>query len=159
MRKSPGSFPSHGRFGATWSSAPITTVTPSPVASVDQSARDQRVTRGDLRPAMATTQQRQAAAQRAARLGEEGHAIAIREAKLEAKAEKKALAKKKAAAEKKRKAAAKRKAERARIKKLGYEPGTTNPRDIAKQIEQQLTYPGEIRVTVMRESRFVEYAR
>jgi len=32
-------------------------------------------------------------------------------------------------------------------------------RDIAKQIEQQLTYPGEIRVTVMRESRFVEYAR
>ncbi len=32
-------------------------------------------------------------------------------------------------------------------------------RDIAKLIEQQLTYPGEIRVTVMRESRFVEYAR
>jgi ribonuclease Y len=32
-------------------------------------------------------------------------------------------------------------------------------RDIAKAIEQQLTYPGEIRVTVMRESRFVEYAR
>jgi ribonuclease Y len=32
-------------------------------------------------------------------------------------------------------------------------------RDIAKSIEQQLTYPGEIRVTVMRETRFVEYAR
>jgi ribonuclease Y len=32
-------------------------------------------------------------------------------------------------------------------------------RDIAKAIEQQLTYPGEIRVTVMRETRFVEYAR
>ena len=32
-------------------------------------------------------------------------------------------------------------------------------RDIAKAIEQQMTYPGEIRVTVMRESRFVEYAR
>jgi ribonuclease Y len=32
-------------------------------------------------------------------------------------------------------------------------------RDIAKAIEGQLTYPGEIRVTVMRESRFVEYAR
>jgi ribonuclease Y len=32
-------------------------------------------------------------------------------------------------------------------------------RDIAKLIEQQLTYPGEIRVTVMRETRFVEYAR
>ncbi len=32
-------------------------------------------------------------------------------------------------------------------------------RDIAKAIEQQMTYPGEIRVTVMRETRFVEYAR
>jgi ribonuclease Y len=32
-------------------------------------------------------------------------------------------------------------------------------RDIAKAIELQMTYPGEIRVTVMRESRFVEYAR
>jgi ribonuclease Y len=32
-------------------------------------------------------------------------------------------------------------------------------RDIAKAIEGQLTYPGEIRVTVMRETRFVEYAR
>jgi len=32
-------------------------------------------------------------------------------------------------------------------------------RDIAKAIEEQMTYPGEIRVTVMRETRFVEYAR
>jgi ribonuclease Y len=32
-------------------------------------------------------------------------------------------------------------------------------RDIAKSIEEKLTYPGEIRVTVMRETRFVEYAR
>jgi ribonuclease Y len=32
-------------------------------------------------------------------------------------------------------------------------------RDIAKMIEEQMTYPGEIRVTVMRETRFVEYAR
>ncbi|HYE98567.1 MAG TPA: ribonuclease Y [Planctomycetota bacterium] len=32
-------------------------------------------------------------------------------------------------------------------------------RDIAKAIEGQLTYPGEIRVTVLRETRFVEYAR
>ncbi len=32
-------------------------------------------------------------------------------------------------------------------------------RDIAKSIEEQMTYPGEIRVTVMRETRFVEYAR
>lgn len=115
-------------------SVPITTVTPSLTASVDEITRNERVTRGDLRPAMTTVQQRQAAAKRAALLGEEGDAIAAHEAKLEAKAEKKALAKKKAAAEKKRKAAAKAKAERARIKKLGYEPGTTNPRSIAKQI-------------------------
>ena len=32
-------------------------------------------------------------------------------------------------------------------------------RDIAKAFEQQLTYPGEIKVTVVREARFVEVAR
>ena len=32
-------------------------------------------------------------------------------------------------------------------------------RDIAKEIEDQLTYPGEIRVTLLRETRVVEYAR
>jgi ribonuclease Y len=32
-------------------------------------------------------------------------------------------------------------------------------RDIAKAFEQQLTYPGEIKVTVIRESRFTETAR
>ncbi|HOQ87333.1 MAG TPA: ribonuclease Y [Phycisphaerae bacterium] len=31
--------------------------------------------------------------------------------------------------------------------------------DIAKQIEQQLTYPGEVKVTLIRETRSVEYAR
>ncbi|HEY5979603.1 MAG TPA: transglycosylase SLT domain-containing protein [Microlunatus sp.] len=106
--------------------APVTVVTPSP-ASVDTSVRDERATRGDLRPAMATTQQRRQAAQRVAELGAEGDAIAVREAKLEAKAKKKTLAKKKAAAKK-------RKAELARIKELGYEPGTSNPRAIARQI-------------------------
>ncbi|MCI5160055.1 MAG: HDIG domain-containing protein, partial [Candidatus Electrothrix sp. AUS1_2] len=32
-------------------------------------------------------------------------------------------------------------------------------RDIAKTIEDQLTYPGQIRVTVIRETRAVEYAK
>lgn len=32
-------------------------------------------------------------------------------------------------------------------------------RQIAKQIEEELSYPGEVRVTLIRESRFVEYAR
>lgn len=32
-------------------------------------------------------------------------------------------------------------------------------RDIAKAFEEQLTYPGEIKVTVVRESRFTETAR
>lgn len=31
--------------------------------------------------------------------------------------------------------------------------------EIAKQIEQQLTYPGEVKVTLIRETRSVEYAR
>jgi ribonuclease Y len=32
-------------------------------------------------------------------------------------------------------------------------------RDIARRFEEQLTYPGEIKVTVIRESRFSELAR
>jgi ribonucrease Y len=32
-------------------------------------------------------------------------------------------------------------------------------RDISKKIEADLTYPGEIKVTVLREVRSVEYAR
>ena len=32
-------------------------------------------------------------------------------------------------------------------------------RDVAKQIEEELTYPGQIRVTVVRESRVTELAR
>ena len=32
-------------------------------------------------------------------------------------------------------------------------------RDIAKKIESELTYPGEVRVTVIRETRITEYAR
>jgi ribonuclease Y len=32
-------------------------------------------------------------------------------------------------------------------------------RDIAKRIESELSFPGQIRVTVVRETRAVEYAK
>ena len=35
----------------------------------------------------------------------------------------------------------------------------TIARDVVKRIEEQLSYPGQIRVTVIRESRAVDYAR
>ena len=45
------------------------------------------------------------------------------------------------------------------------EPSTVNEseaiflaKDIAKRIEEELTYPGEIKVTVIRETRSVELA-
>ncbi|MGH2405409.1 MAG: ribonuclease Y, partial [bacterium] len=35
----------------------------------------------------------------------------------------------------------------------------TLARDLAKKIEEELEYPGQIKVTVQRETRFIEYAR
>ena len=32
-------------------------------------------------------------------------------------------------------------------------------KDIAHKVEEELQYPGEIRITVIRENRIVEYAR
>ncbi len=32
-------------------------------------------------------------------------------------------------------------------------------RDIARAVQEHLTYPGEVKVTVLRESRSVEFAR
>jgi len=43
--------------------------------------------------------------------------------------------------------------------KVDDKMATKLARDIAKEIEQELDYPGEIRVTVIRETRAVEYAR
>jgi ribonuclease Y len=44
-------------------------------------------------------------------------------------------------------------------KKLGDEEAIWLSRDLAKKIQQDLTYPGQIKVTVIRETRSVEYAR
>jgi ribonuclease Y len=39
------------------------------------------------------------------------------------------------------------------------ETGSMISRDIARKIEAEMTYPGQIKVTVIRESRFVDYAK
>ena len=43
--------------------------------------------------------------------------------------------------------------------KLGDEEAAKLCRDIAKAVQDQLTYPGEVKVTVLRETRNVEFAR
>jgi ribonucrease Y len=42
---------------------------------------------------------------------------------------------------------------------LGDEAAAKLCRDIARAVQQQLTYPGEVKVTVLRETRSVEFAR
>ncbi|MGB6641415.1 MAG: HD domain-containing protein, partial [Thermoanaerobaculia bacterium] len=44
-------------------------------------------------------------------------------------------------------------------KKLTDEKAMWLSKDIAKKVESELTYPGQIKVTVIRETRAVEYAR
>jgi ribonuclease Y len=43
--------------------------------------------------------------------------------------------------------------------KIGDEQAIWLSRDIAKKVESELTYPGQIKVTVIRETRAIEYAR
>ena len=43
--------------------------------------------------------------------------------------------------------------------KIKDDEATLMSRDIAKAIEEQLTYPGQIRVTVIRETRAIEFAK
>ena len=43
--------------------------------------------------------------------------------------------------------------------KISEEAAFVLARDVAKKIEGELTYPGQIKVTVIRETRAVEYAR
>lgn len=42
---------------------------------------------------------------------------------------------------------------------LSDEEAVLLSREVAKEIEKKLTYPGQIKVTVIRETRAVEYAR
>lgn len=44
-------------------------------------------------------------------------------------------------------------------RRLGDEDAAKLARDIAKAVQEQLTYPGEVKVTVLRETRNVEFAR
>ncbi len=44
-------------------------------------------------------------------------------------------------------------------KKLADEQAVWLSRDIAKKVESELTYPGQIKVTVIRETRSIEYAK
>ena len=43
--------------------------------------------------------------------------------------------------------------------KISDDVATMLARDIANKVEAELSYPGQIRVTVIRETRAVEYAR
>jgi ribonuclease Y len=43
--------------------------------------------------------------------------------------------------------------------KISDEEALWMARDVAKKVEAELTYPGQIKVTVIRETRAVEYAR
>jgi ribonuclease Y len=43
--------------------------------------------------------------------------------------------------------------------RLSDEESTILSRDIARKIEKDLTYPGQIKVTVIRETRAVDYAK
>jgi ribonuclease Y len=42
---------------------------------------------------------------------------------------------------------------------VGDEEAVLLSREVAKKIEHELTYPGQIKVTVIRETRAVEFAR
>ena len=42
---------------------------------------------------------------------------------------------------------------------INDEASWNTARNIAKKIEEELTYPGEVKVTLLREIRCIEYAR
>ena len=45
------------------------------------------------------------------------------------------------------------------VDKINDEDADLLAKDLTKQIEEKLTYPGQIRVVVIRESRAVRYAK
>ena len=47
----------------------------------------------------------------------------------------------------------------ARANKIDEAACASLAREIAKQIESELNYPGEVKITLIREKRFTEYAR
>jgi len=99
---------------------------PSPISAIQDAVRgDQETSRDTERQALAAaaTQINVSTDRRIAAREKQERAIAAQQTALKKKAE--AAHKKKIAAAKKRKA---------RIAKLGYEPGTTSPKSIAKQI-------------------------
>jgi hypothetical protein len=100
---------------------------PSPVKAIQDAVRGDQVTSRDAERAglaASAAQLSSAQQQRELALAKQQRAIMARQA---------VLAKQAADAKKKKKIAAE-KARVARIKKLGYEPGTTSPKAIAKQI-------------------------
>ena len=119
--------------------APVTSVAVEPVSEAGtagtelatERSRDQRITRAAQRAQLAAAKQ---ADKRAATLGKQGQSIEDQQAKLKAEkaadAKAEAEAKAKAAAE----AAAAKEAQARVLANRGYEPGTTDPREIARQI-------------------------
>ena len=144
--------------------APVTSVAYEPVSetgpelAAERAARDQRITRAAQRAQLAASKQAaKQAAKRAATLGKQGQSIEDQQAKL--KAEKAAAAK--AAAEAKAKAeaeaAAAKEAQARVLANRGYEPGTTDPKEIAQQILKNKYGYGDSEFTcfnsiIMRES-------
>jgi len=139
---------------------PVSSSSPTPAASgalANAAARaDQEADRSAARATLAAAAAKQAS-RRAAALAKRGKSVAAEEARLKA-----AAAKAAAAAARARAAAAKAKAEReaARRRALenrGYLPGTTNPREIARQILRNKYGYGEEQYScfnniIMRES-------
>jgi hypothetical protein len=148
-------------------SAPSTVVSATPVAAAaaqDRDSRSARVNRSSERVALSAQQveasrkaallsQRRAAAEKEAALVKKKKAA---EAKKEAERKKKEEQRKKKEAERKKEKAQ----EAARAKRQGYEPGTTSPKSIARQIMDNKYGWGDKQFScynniIMRESMWV----